>query len=62
MLSRQDCGAEPVFSEALNQKVALMKLVPGAGREQADFLLERNDALIIESFGVGGFTGEQWIL
>ncbi|SFP05880.1 L-asparaginase [Oscillibacter sp. PC13] len=51
---RQDCGAEPVFSETLNQKVALMKLVPGTGREQADFLLERNDALIIESFGVGG--------
>jgi len=51
---RQDCGSEPVFSETLNQKVALMKLVPGACREQADFLLERNDALIIESFGVGG--------
>ena len=31
-----------------------MKLIPGAGREQADFLLARNDALIIESFGVGG--------
>lgn len=51
---RQGCGAAPRFSHALNPKVALMKLVPGAGRDQADFLLERNDALIIESFGVGG--------
>ena len=32
----------------------LLKLVPGMDRAQADFLLERNDALIIESFGVGG--------
>ena len=31
-----------------------MKLIPGVDRNQADFLLERNDALIIESFGVGG--------
>ena len=51
---RQDCGAAPVFYDQLNTKVALLKLVPGVDRAQADFLLERNDALIIESFGVGG--------
>ena len=51
---RQDCGAYPMFYERLNTKVALMKLVPGADRVMADFLLERNDALILESFGVGG--------
>ena len=51
---RQDCGAYPMFYENLNTKVALMKLTPGADRALADFLLERNDALIIESFGVGG--------
>ena len=51
---RQECGAAPVFYDALDPRVALLKLVPGAGREQADLLLERNDALIIESFGVGG--------
>ena len=51
---RQDCGQAPVFYDRLDPKVALLKLVPGAGREAADFLLERNDALIIESFGVGG--------
>ena len=51
---RPECGDAPVFYDDLNERVALMKLVPGADREQADFLLERNDALIIESFGVGG--------
>ena len=51
---RQSCDARPVFYDTLNSKVALLKLVPGADREQADFLLSRNDALIIESFGVGG--------
>ena len=51
---RQDCGGYPMFYDKVDTKVALMKLVPGAGREQADFLLERNDALILESFGVGG--------
>ena len=51
---RQDCGAYPMFYDKLDTKVALMKLVPGANRSMADFLLERNDALILESFGVGG--------
>ena len=51
---RQDCGAYPMFYDKLDTKVALMKLVPGADRTMADFLLERNDALILESFGVGG--------
>ncbi len=51
---RQECLAAPVFYDRLDPRVALLKLVPGAGREAADFLLERNHALIIESFGVGG--------
>ena len=51
---RQDCHAAPVFFDTLNSRVALLKLTPGQDRAAADFLLERNDALIIESFGVGG--------
>lgn len=51
---RQDCGPAPAFYGALDTKVALLKLIPGTDRAQADFLLQRNDALIIESFGVGG--------
>lgn len=45
---------EPVFSHALDERVALLKMVPGTDPELPDFLLERNDALIIECFGVGG--------
>lgn len=45
---------EPVFSSELDRRVALMKLIPGADAAQLEFLLERNDALVIESFGVGG--------
>ena len=51
---QQDCGAYPMFYDKLDTRVGLLKLVPGTDRAQADFLLERNDALIIESFGVGG--------
>lgn len=42
------------FYEALDPKVALLKLVPGVDCGIAEYLLERNSALIIESFGVGG--------
>lgn len=51
---RQDCAAAPVFYEELDPRVALLKLVPGMGREVLDFLFAHNDAVIIESFGVGG--------
>jgi len=51
---RQECRAQPVFYDELDTRVSLLKLIPGTGREVLDFLLERSDALIIESFGVGG--------
>jgi len=51
---RQECGASPTFYDALDTRVGLLKLTPGADRELLDWLLTRNDALIIESFGVGG--------
>lgn len=51
---RQDCRPVPVFCDTLDPRVALLKLTPGQDRSAADFFLERNDALIIESFGVGG--------
>ncbi len=51
---RQECGAAPAFCEELDTKVALVKLTPGMGRELLDFLFARNNALVIESFGVGG--------
>lgn len=51
---RQECACKPVFYEELNTGVSLVKLVPGMGREILDFLFEKNDAVVIESFGVGG--------
>jgi len=49
-----EAAEKPVFSYQLNEKVALVKMVPGTEPELLDFLLSRNDALIIECFGVGG--------
>lgn len=51
---RPESREEPVFYDQVNSRVALMKLIPGADCAVASYLLERNDALIIESFGVGG--------
>ncbi|MBQ8389416.1 MAG: asparaginase [Oscillibacter sp.] len=55
---RPECGQAPLFYSELDTKVALLKLTPGMDRGVADYLLERNHALIIESFGVGGLPEE----
>ena len=51
---RPECYEKPVFYNAVNSSVALMKLIPGTSCDLVTYLMERNDALIIESFGVGG--------
>ena len=51
---KPECLKAPRFFDSVNDNVALMKLIPGADCRVAEFLLENNDALIIESFGVGG--------
>ena len=51
---RPEARVSPEFYDRVDPKVALMKLIPGADCGVADYLLEKNDALIIESFGVGG--------
>lgn len=45
---------EPEFCDTLNTNVGLIKMIPGIDIELIEFMLERKDALIIESFGVGG--------
>ena len=47
-------ASEPVFSDGLERRVSLMKLIPGTDEAQLEFLLSRSEALVIESFGVGG--------
>lgn len=49
----------PVFYDKLGERVALMKMIPGADRGMLSYLLEHNDAVIIESFGVGGLPSYQ---
>lgn len=51
---RNHCKAAPKFYDRLDPNVALLKMIPGTPPELFSFLLERNDGLIVESFGVGG--------
>ncbi len=44
----------PVFYHKLNPKVCLFKLTPGVDSDILGYMLEKNDAVIIESYGVGG--------
>ena len=44
----------PRFSRQLSERIALLKLIPGTDAELVSYLLKNNDAVIIESFGVGG--------
>ena len=43
------------FYHELNPNVFLMKLIPGTDGTVLDSIFEKYDAVIIESFGVGGF-------
>ncbi|MEA4973811.1 MAG: asparaginase [Candidatus Metalachnospira sp.] len=50
-----DVPEEPVkFTRSLDEKVALLKLIPSSNAALLDYMAEHYDAVIIESFGVGG--------
>lgn len=51
---RQESLERPVFCDTLDANVGLVKMIPGIDFELLDYMLSRKDALIIESFGVGG--------
>lgn len=42
------------FYEELDKNVGLLKLIPGIDDEVFEFMLNKYDALVVESFGVGG--------
>lgn len=44
----------PVFSSRLDPSVGLIKLVPGLEADFLEFMLQKKDGVVIESFGVGG--------
>ena len=48
------CYPSPVFYDALDDKVGLLKLIPGTPAAVLEFMLDRFDGLVIESFGVRG--------
>ena len=45
---------EPVFYRKLNEKVFVLKMIPGLSEDIFDYLDKHCDGLIIESFGAGG--------
>lgn len=46
--------AAPTFYDKLNKKIGLFKLTPGMDEDTLSYMLGKNDAVIIESYGVGG--------
>lgn len=46
--------ARPTFYHALDQKVSLVKLVPGQSPDFLAFALEASHGVVVESFGSGG--------
>lgn len=54
---------EPRFFETLSPKVGIIKLSPGLDAEVISFYFNRYDAIILESYGVGGIpSGEYYKL
>lgn len=49
----------PKFYHSLNTRVGLLKMIPGTDCGLLSYLLEHNDAVIIESYGVGGLPSYQ---
>ena len=50
-------GAEPVFYDQLEDRVLLLTLIPGMGAEALRRLRDSYQAVILQSFGVGGLPG-----
>ena len=49
-----ESNERPVFYDKMDTSVGLLKLIPGTDAGLLDFMADRYDGLIIESFGVGG--------
>lgn len=49
----------PRFYDALEDRVSLVKLIPGMSADILNYALQNNCALVVESFGVGGLPGRQ---
>ncbi|MBQ5986228.1 MAG: asparaginase [Clostridia bacterium] len=47
-------GDAPIFYDCIHDNIGLVKLIPGADAGMLDYAIARYDAVIVESFGVGG--------
>ena len=45
---------QPLFYDNIHENIGLVKLIPGADAGMLDYAIARYDAVIVESFGVGG--------
>lgn len=50
----QSYKSKPVFYNDLNTRVGLLKLIPTIGDDILEYMLDKYDAVVIESYGVGG--------
>lgn len=56
---RPACLPRPKFYHALNSRIGLLKMIPGTDCGLLSYLIAHNDAIIIESYGVGGLPSYQ---
>ncbi len=54
----QNKNTTPLFYTKLNSNIGIFKLVPGISKDILDYMLSKNDAIIIESYGVGGIPSK----
>ncbi len=47
-------GQGPVFYHELNSRISILKLIPGMNCGALSYMLEHSDAVILESYGLGG--------
>lgn len=57
-ISNPPTNEMPAFFDHLNQKVFLLKLIPGLEEGIFSYLEDKYDALILESYGVGGIPSD----
>lgn len=56
-LAELEYRPRPVFSHQLEERVLLLTLIPGMGADALEALRGRYEAVILQSFGVGGLPG-----
>ena len=56
-LAELEYRSKPVFYHQMEERVLLLTLIPGMGADALEALRDRYEAVILQSFGVGGLPG-----